>query len=267
MDHLTEEQFEDLLGGKLEAPAHLEQCVECRDRLTEKKALAGRLREAFANVEVSPDFAERLRNQIQDKSKPVSTSKTVDHANLQHWRNRILSGLAAAAVLMIVAIPVGMYVSDAKQAQASQAELVKMHDMHVNADPNDLLVSDDPEILAAHLKNELGFKPHYPKLGQGLNVRACCVHHFQGEMVGSYVVGTTGKDVISVIVVTDTPKKLGMKKMDTPDESGHQFWKSSYAHCHMVTMRLEEYSYCAVGGDRTSATLRNLTSFAAVILM
>jgi hypothetical protein len=247
MDHLTEEQFEDLLQGKLKADEHLEQCTECRKRLTEKEALAGRLREAFVNVEVSSDFAEQLRKQIQETSSSAKTVRITDHPGLHRRRNRILSGLAAAAVLMIVAIPVGIYVSDAKQAQASQSELVKMHDMHVNADPSDLLVSNDPEILAAHLKNELGFKPHYPKLGQGLNVRACCVHHFQGKMVGSYVVGTTGKDIISIIVVTDTPKKLGMKKMDTPDETGHQFWKSSYAHCRMVTVRLDKYSYCAVG--------------------
>ena len=71
MDHLTEEQIEDLLQGELKADAHLEQCAECRERLAEKEAIAGRLQEAFANVKVSPDFAEWLRNHIQGQSKPA----------------------------------------------------------------------------------------------------------------------------------------------------------------------------------------------------
>ena len=246
MGHLTEEQFEDILGGTLEAHAHLEQCAACHKRLTEKEALAGRLREAFATVKVSPDFAEQLRNQIQERSKPAQSIKLSDKRGLQHWRNRILSGLAAAAVLMIVMIPVGIYVTDAKQAQAAQKALVDIHDMHMNPPEGGLFENDDPEQLAVYLKEQLGFRPRFPILGQGLKIRGCCVDHFQGDTVGSYVVDTPS-GVISIIVVTDTPKELGMKKMNLSTESQYTFWKSSYAHCHMVTVRLDEYSYCAVG--------------------
>ena len=34
-----------------------------------------------------------------------------------------------------------------------------------------------------------------------------------------------------------------------PDKKGYEqsFWKSSYAQCNMVTVRLDGYSYCAIG--------------------
>jgi len=33
MNHLTDEEFEDIMGNKAAAPPHLKDCVDCRDRL------------------------------------------------------------------------------------------------------------------------------------------------------------------------------------------------------------------------------------------
>jgi hypothetical protein len=53
--------------------------------------------------------------------------------------------------------------------------------------------------------------------------------------------------VISIIVVTDTPKEIAMRRMPKQKGYGQSFWKSSYAQCNMVTVRLGDYSYCAIG--------------------
>ncbi len=50
---------------------------------------------------------------------------------------------------------------------------------------------------------------------------------------------------MSVVVVTDKPETLGMG--DKFERQGRVFWKSSFAKCDMVTVRLGDYSYCAVG--------------------
>jgi len=39
MSHLTEEQLEDILQGRAEAPAHVDRCPPCRACLEEKQAL------------------------------------------------------------------------------------------------------------------------------------------------------------------------------------------------------------------------------------
>ena len=75
-------------------------------------------------------------------------------------------------------------------------------------------------------------------------LRGCCVAHFRGEVVGSYVVETP-QGVMSIVVVTDRPQSLGMGQKF--QHGKNTFWKSSFAKCSMVTVRLGDYSYCAVG--------------------
>ena len=50
MNHLTDEQFEDIIQGSLPEPQHLLDCERCRELLAEKAAIANRLRSAFASV-------------------------------------------------------------------------------------------------------------------------------------------------------------------------------------------------------------------------
>jgi hypothetical protein len=63
-------------------------------------------------------------------------------------------------------------------------------------------------------------------------------------VVGSYVVDTP-EGVMSVVVVTDKPESLGIS--DKFEKGQHTFWKSSFAKCSMVSVRIRDYSYCAVG--------------------
>jgi hypothetical protein len=153
--------------------------------------------------------------------------------------------LAAAAVLILVLVPLGLYFGVTSRASAAQAELAKIH-YHGIEPHGDFYTDADPENLARYFKNELGFVPALPELGHGMALRGCCIKHFRGERVGSYVVDTP-EGVISIIVVTDTPKSMGMKPLAQKTDSSKVLWEGSFARCNMVTVRLGNYSYCAVG--------------------
>ena len=64
MNHITDEQFEDILQGEETDLTHLRQCQDCRDRLAEKKAIAERLRLAFSTMQASPDLADRISHKL-----------------------------------------------------------------------------------------------------------------------------------------------------------------------------------------------------------
>jgi hypothetical protein len=64
MDHLTEDQFEKLLAGSMDIPDHLSECIECKTLLSEKQALANRLRNAFSTIRASDDLARRIHEDL-----------------------------------------------------------------------------------------------------------------------------------------------------------------------------------------------------------
>ena len=71
------------------------------------------------------------------------------------------------------------------------------------------------------------------------------MRHFKGDIVGSYVVETPD-GIISVVVVSDLPQDLGMN--DGAETSGaHVYWKGHFAKCKIVSTRISNYTYCAVG--------------------
>jgi len=64
MDHLTEEQFEELLAGSTDIPSHLSECTECMALLREEQALANRLQNAFNTIRASDDLAQRIHERL-----------------------------------------------------------------------------------------------------------------------------------------------------------------------------------------------------------
>ncbi|MHC4192582.1 MAG: anti-sigma factor family protein [Planctomycetota bacterium] len=243
MDHLSDEQFEDILQGEDVGLTHLRQCQDCRNRLAERRAIAGRLRSAFSSVQADSELADRIRSQLARISAPAKTAEPIRHAAPVHRHRRLWPALAAAAAVLVVAIPVSLYLGTPSQAQAAQAELVKIH-MHNLSPGHEFYSEAEPGKLADYFKSELGFNPRLPKPGQGLALRGCCVRHFRGQVVGSYVVGTP-QGVMSVVVVTDKPESLGI--VGKFRRGQHTYWKSSFAKCDMVSVRIGDYSYCAVG--------------------
>jgi len=65
MDHLTEEQFEEVLSGSTDVRSHLSECMRCQRLLWEKQALANRLRNAFSTVRASNDLARRIHEGLE----------------------------------------------------------------------------------------------------------------------------------------------------------------------------------------------------------
>lgn len=232
MNHYTDEQFEDILQNKDVDPTHLERCEDCVKRLEEKRAIAARLRSAFASVKPDAELASRIHVQLDSLEAKV------------HRHHKLWSSLAAAAAIVVVLVPLALYLAATSSTEASRAELAKIH--HLNLAPNPKFhSSNDPEKLAEYFKGKLNFVPALPRLGKGMEIRGCCVAHFKGSIVGSYVVDTP-KGTISIIVVTDTPGSMGMKKMRKSSGLDPTYWRGSFARCSMVTVRLGDYSYCAV---------------------
>ena len=242
MNHLTNEQLEDYLRGHDIDPEHLDQCKDCRDRLAEKRAIAAKLRLAFASVKADETLADRIRDQINQNSE---TAKFIQQTWTTRLHHKLWPALTAAAAVFILFVPLSMYLSTPSTATAAQAQLAMIHQQNLGSH-REFFSDTDPEKLAGYFKDKLGFVPAFPCTGQGMEIRGCCVAHFKGKIVGSYVVDTP-KGVISIIVVTDTPKQLGMTHM--PEKKGHDqsLWKSSYAQNNMVLVRLGDYSYCAIG--------------------
>ncbi len=242
MNHLTEEQFEDIMQGLLPEPEHLTDCDLCRELLAEKKAIANRMRSAFDSVKPDKRLANNIRMQLTDKAVSEQPQSARRLSNIRFKR---MAWPAAAAAVLVMAVILGVYVISPSSAMAARAELVKIHNHNLSTDHEHEFYSEaDPVKLAEYFKSKLGFSPSMPITDQGMALRGCCVRHFRGQVVGSYVVDTP-QGIMSVIVVTDKPETLGMGgKFEC---QGRVFWKSSFAKCDMVTVRLGDYSYCAVG--------------------
>jgi len=260
MNHLTNEQFEDIMQGNDIDLTHLNQCRDCQDRLAEKQAIAARLHSAFASVKADAGLADRIRCQIKQNSEIADSAKSIQQTWTTRLHHKLWPALTAAAAILVVLMLLSFYVMTPPAAKAAQAELVMIHQQ--NLGPHREFYRDtNPEKLAEYFKDKLGFTPAFPCTGQGMEIRGCCVAHFKGQIVGSYVVDTP-RGIISIITVTDTPKQMGMTHM--PGKKGYEqsFWKSSYAQCNMVTVRLGGYSYCAIGeiSEISHECLRDLLS-------
>lgn len=240
MSHLTDEQFEDIIQGVMVKPEHFNQCDQCKKKLAEKQALAVRLRSAFAAVKPSENLAERINQRLNTSS----TQRTNIRQLLgfrRHWRGWL--AVASSAAALIILVPFVIYMTKPSAVDAAQAELARIHHHNLSAN-NEFYSQADPEKLAEYFKDKLGFSPTMPQPGQGLALRGCCVRHFRGKIVGSYVVETP-EGIMSIVVVTDHPQTLGMGQKF--QHSQYTFWKSSFARCKMVTVQLGDYSYCVVG--------------------
>ena len=242
MKHLTDEELEDIMQSKSTLPPHLAACEYCETRLAQKRALAERLRSAFAAVEPQSDLDRRIKLTIA--ALPQGPKRVRLRPLLEahrHWRG--LAAAVSAAVVLIVAVPLIVLLKPPSAARASQAEFVRIHRNNLSA-LSEFHSEADPEKLAEYFKSKLGFNPALPRPGRGMALRGCCVRHFRGEIAGSYVVDTPA-GTITVVVVKDKPESFGMK--GKIKRSGYVFWTSSFEKNEMVTVRLGAYSYCAVG--------------------
>jgi hypothetical protein len=250
--HLNDEQFENALEepGR-EAEEHLAQCAECRQRLEELRAIQGRLQSAFSAVTAPPALALRIRAAAHEATRPA------EHAAGRRMvifpLRRVGMFLAAAAAILLVAVPLAIVLTSAPSAQAAQEQLVQIHRMNL-ADGHDFFSHDEPAELAGYFKDKLGFVPAMPVLNQGMAIRGCCVAHFRQKIVGSYVVDTP-HGVVSIIVVTDTPSSVGLTRVTRP--AGKEMWEGNLGMCNMAAVRMGDYTYTAVS-EAPAASLAQL---------
>lgn len=271
MNHLTDEQLEDIVQGSVGAelaegmPAgrHIAQCPQCRARLQEKRALAERLRRAFGSIHAGADLADRIRGSLvhsdAGRGNPPWLPRAGTGTSPYRVHHRLWSSLAAAAAILILALPVALYFNTSSQAKAAQAELVALH--HQNLDSLDgLIVNEDPNELADYLKDATGHACAMLCTGSGLDVCGCCVKQFRGRSVGSYVVKTPG-GTVSVLVIPDPPKSLGLRATKTAEPTAHPSWHAECGDCRIASVHIGDLSYYAIGETRQEElqdVLRNL---------
>lgn len=239
MSHLTDEQFESLLQGQSLENDHLQACPDCQARLREKQALASRLKTAFAPVTASDGLAQHIRSQLttetENKGPQVLKLPT-------HWKRWAISLSSIAAILLLVPLlKISLFPTPA------YADLLEIHQHNLSGGEN-YVTERDPNALARYFIKQLGFNPRLPKLDQGLALRGCCVKHFHGHIVGSYVVDSP-QAIISIVVVQDTPAHLGLQPMSKVKGKTYYRHQSAESNmtCNIVALRIGNTTYCAVG--------------------
>ena len=242
MNHLSDEQLEEVLQGWAPEPDHVACCQQCRTRLEEQRAIRTRLRSAFASVRADNGLIDSIRSSLRPTEAAAAPCDLERSKPVRRVRRLLWPALAAAAVL-VIGLPLGLYLVWPGQAAAAEGELWEIH-QHGRSSHTDLYVHADPEEVAAYLHDKLGFRPAFPRLGVGMALRGCCVAHFRKKPAGSYVVDTD-RGVISIIVVTEKKQVLGLT--GSTEYKGRTYAAGSYRKCRMVAIELQGYTYCAVG--------------------
>ncbi len=238
MSHLTQEQFEEILQGDGPVPEHVAQCPDCRARLEEKRALTRRVRGAFSAIQAGPDLMNRIR---ADMAAGQTASAAKPQITPLRFHRHIWSAFAAAAIILIAVAFVAFYVNTGSQIKAAQIELVGIHRANLSslAQPAN---GHDANELGTLIQIKGGSNPVMSCTG----ACGCSVRKFCGRQVASYVVKGPNAPV-SVIVVPQSPKALGMTPADDKAAAKRTVWKAACGNCNMASVRIGEYSYCAVG--------------------
>jgi len=245
MSHLTEEQFEAILQGEVKAPDHIEACSECRALLAEKRALAERLRQTFTSVRASSDLAERLRANLAVSSDGAAATRYRSRTILRAAQRHLRATLAAAAAILLIAVPAALYLGTSSEAHAAHLELVELHQKNLSS-MGQLFVHDDPRELAGHLEEETGHHPAMIAETSDMTVCGCCTRRFRGHKIGSYLVETPAGHV-SIIVLPNSPESLGMTPDKTQRFAPRTIWHAACEGCNIAMVRIGDRSYCAVG--------------------
>jgi anti-sigma factor RsiW len=246
MSHLTEEQFEDILKGDTGVSEHVARCPDCRARLDEKRALARRVRGAFSSIQAGPDLVGRIRSDI-------AGAQVRPRIVRLHLHRHLGLGLGVAAALVIAVLSIVFYANTGSQASAAQAALVGIHHANLRS------LEQPPHSQMADRPGAHAHTPAMPCAGCRGNPCTCQVRDFSGRPVTSYVVQGSNAPV-SVIVVPHSPKALGMTPARSRAAAGRAVWQGACEGCNIVSVRIDGYSYCAVGQTSREELTRVLST-------
>lgn len=234
MNHLTDEQLEDLLHGQMPEPGHLRECEVCQSRLAERRALAGRLQTAFTSLQAGADLRDRVVSATQKPS-----AGAVRSLRLRVHR-RLWSMMAAAAVVVFCVVAVSLFRQTASHVQASQLALSGIH--HLTLDhPETLFHDEDPNRMADRLEDITGQRPTLIQPCERWVICGSRTCTFKGRNVPTYMVESASGRV-SVVILPETPKELGMKH-----DSARGTWIATCKCCRMAAVRLGADTYFALG--------------------
>ena len=236
---LTDEQLEAIVCSQAPEPADLDAAD--RARLTEARAVRGRLKSAFASVTAGAALAERISASLRT---PVAADQS-DTARRRRvirltWR---LAPIAAAAALLIA---VALLDFGAEPALAGPTELARIHNDNLTPTGRFLAVSDADQI-ARHFQKHLGFSPRIRVPGDRAVLVGGCVAEFRGKPAATYLLAL-GEQRVSVIVTSESPQDMGLVC-----ECGCGLSDCTCCHtgqcgdCNIISVRIGDRSYNVVG--------------------
>ena len=260
MSHLTDEQLEDILQGRAEAPAHADECPECRARLAEKRALARRVDKAFSSIYAGADLVGRIRAEIAAAGGTTMGTKDGPRIVPLRARRHIWSGVAIAAAILIVAIPRGLHIDTGSRVKAAQTALAGIH--RTNLDSLEQLMEDDGSARKCHCAaGQMEDGTAMPCCARGLCLCGCRARDFQGRVVPSCVIEEPNTPPISVVLVPESPQALGMALGAGRTVTGQAIWHATCGACNMASVRMGPGSCCVMGDVPMESLVALLNAF------
>jgi hypothetical protein len=245
MNHLTEEQFEDILQGRVEVPDHVDRCLQCRTRLDQKRALSQRVHQAFGSIHASPDLADRIRAGIV-AAQPWAHVGTPRRIILPRTRRRIWIGLAVAAAILIVAIPRSLRLNIGPQTTAAQTALVNIHRANLDS-LDEIMAGEDSGWHCPCMDGQTDDGMVMPCCKRGLCMCGCRMQDFQGRPVECCVIQMPNASSVSVVMVPKSPETLGMTPAEKTTATGEILWQATCGRCNMAAVRMGQASCCVIG--------------------
>ena len=166
MEHLTDQQFEQILAGGAGDSTHLKECELCQGRLNEFQAVQTRLVRAFSSVHADQKLLEQVRSRLNSPSSVAAGVKGREKRAVWQVGRIFWRAGAVAAALLLIAIPLRIFLATPEPAIAAEPELFKIY-QHSVSPHTELYTDADPAKLAEYLKGQLGFEPAFPRLGAG----------------------------------------------------------------------------------------------------
>ncbi len=243
MSHLTNEQIDDVLRSDAQEPLHLQECTPCRVKLTHRRALASRVRNAFVSLHADEGLRDRIQAALAGQSEDAEAVGPTGSRNRAPRRLTPLLGAAAAVIL--VAAPLVHFLGRTSPANASQLELLQIHH-HNLREHGDMMTDLDPKSVEAYFEDYLDHAPDVVATGPGLNYCGCRVQTYRGQPVGSYVIDTS-RAKVTVLTLQEMPEALGMKRMEDLSSGDLAIWGATCECCNMAAARVNGRTYYALG--------------------
>ena len=182
------------LAAALPLERHLQECAECRDRLTARHLLQAKIRAAPLRYPVPPHLSLRISRRIP--SGPASA----------RWPRALAAGL----LLAIAAVSGGFFLGRSSLPSADlRAELINAHVRSVLSTHAIDVVSSDHHTVKPWLSNQLPFSPPVPELTAQGDVLLGARVDYLGRKRMAVLVYQHGNHRVDVFVWPRTAEQLG----------------------------------------------------------